>query len=705
MTVTAPAGYGKTSFLAEWQQREERATGWVTLSSADNDPASLVHLIAHACAPFAPDMAPFSGRIPTADGAMLSRIAPTLARALSRSASPFVLFLDELHLLEDLGTIDALNIVLSGVPEGSQVVLASRHRPLHYVRGGLATSWTPVTADDLRIDLAGAARIAASSGAQVSTSELGDWVEQCGGWAAGLHMYAILSRSTPFTSLSNEAVLSEYLYQECLRGLPVEIRRFLLRTSILDILFPDLCDAVDERSDSARVLRDLEAQQLFISADRSRNSYRLHPLFREYLMRELRLEASASVASLHSRASQWFQTRGQLPAAIDHAIAAEDFPTATTLVTVAAIGTYEAGQAATLERWINEIGDARLLSVPIAVVVVTWLALLAGTDAQAVKWSTLLSGTAESEGDDGPLSVNLPSAKAMVRAILMKSGMAAALVDAEFAAAEETAGSPWRDPALQILGSTLLHSGDATRAREFLELALHTADARGNPATVVMVHTEFALLAIESGSWREAEEHVSAALQTIQTGSIDGYVMCGYAHAAAACVELHAGHRAVGEQLLIAAMTERGRCMRSVPLISVPTRLLLARAHLMIGDNATVRMLLSEIDDMLPPAGGREQLDQRIATLRAALRQSERSAGSTGPSTALTVAEQRVLPYLQTHLTRPEIAERLFVSRHTVITQIASIFRKLSVSTRSDAVARAVALGLLDEGSDNTADD
>lgn len=692
VTVTAPAGYGKTSFLAEWRQREDRATGWLTLSSDDDDPAALMRLLTRACSPFTPVAASLDDQISTADRDVLGRIAPVLARALAQCEQPFVLFIDDTHVLGSLDSIDALSVVLAGVPARSQVVLASRHRPISFARGRVAASAVHITAEDLRIDLSGAARIAEGAGVQVSPEMLGSWVEQSGGWAAGLHMCALLSRSGPIASIGDQDLLADYLYRECLRELPDDIRRFLVSTSILKPLVPAMCDAVLERSDSASILRDLEARQLFITADLQRRSYRLHPLFGEYLQSELHLDAGSTVSDLHKRASGWCQEHGLLPEAINHSIAGGDFSTASSLVALAALNTYTAGETTTLGRWIGEIGDTNLLANPFAVVVVTWYSLLSGTDDAAQKWASLLGSMPE----DAPRvdGINLSSAKAMVRAITMKRGLREALADAEFGVQAEAVESPWRDPALQILGSTLLHMGEETRAREVLREAIHTAEAHGNPATIVMCEIELAQLAIDGDDWATVDAHVQRALDAIQTGNIDGYIMCAYAHAAAAYSALHAGRRTTGQRFLALAMSERGRCGSAVPLISIPTRLFLIHANLQMGDIEAARMLAREIKEIMPPPGGREALDARVAAAVRAIDEKDR-LGRHAASTALTVAEQRVLPYLQTHLTLAEIGKRLYVSRNTIGSHVSSIFRKLAASTRAEAVENATALGLL----------
>ena len=141
-------------------------------------------------------------------------------------------------------------------------------------------------------------------------------------------------------------------------------------------------------------------------------------------------------------------------------------------------------------------------------------------------------------------------------------------------------------------------------------------------------------------------------------------------------------------------MSERGRCGSAVPLISIPTRLFLIHANLQMGDIEAARMLSREIKEILPPRGGREALDARVAAAVRAIDEKDR-LGRHAASTALTVAEQRVLPYLQTHLTLAEIGKRLYVSRNTIGSHVSSIFRKLAASTRAEAVENATALGLL----------
>ncbi len=130
-----------------------------------------------------------------------------------------------------------------------------------------------------------------------------------------------------------------------------------------------------------------------------------------------------------------------------------------------------------------------------------------------------------------------------------------------------------------------------------------------------------------------------------------------------------------------------------MPYLGVRSRVQLAKVHWAIADHAAAHHLLREIDDILQRRPALGALVDTVSELRR-IATSRPQAGATGAS-PLTPAELRLLPYLQTHFTTREIAERLFVSRSTVNTQIGSIYRKLGVSSRTDAVQQATTIGLL----------
>jgi LuxR family maltose regulon positive regulatory protein len=163
--------------------------------------------------------------------------------------------------------------------------------------------------------------------------------------------------------------------------------------------------------------------------------------------------------------------------------------------------------------------------------------------------------------------------------------------------------------------------------------------------------------------------------------------------AAAARLAVQRGDLDGADRLTAKAMRARPTCTFVLPYLAVSARLQLAMVHLARGDEATARHLLREIDDILLHRPDLGALVDQVSSLRRGLTASRKTVPSGHQP--LSPAELRLLPYLQTHLTLAEIGQRLFVSRNTVSSELSSIYRKLGVSKRHDAVERATAMGLL----------
>jgi len=203
---------------------------------------------------------------------------------------------------------------------------------------------------------------------------------------------------------------------------------------------------------------------------------------------------------------------------------------------------------------------------------------------------------------------------------------------------------------------------------------------------------ELAVLAMDRGQWDEAADHVRLALATIDVHRMDDYPPSVSALAAAARVALHEGDLDRARQQLTRAMRARGVYTFALPGLAVRARLHLALAHRALGDSATARHLVREIDDILLHRPLLGALIDEVDDLRGLL---DATAETPAGGPPLSPAELRLLPYLQTHLTIREIADRLYVSRNTVSSQVSSIYRKLAVTSRSEAVQQASAVGLL----------
>jgi LuxR family transcriptional regulator, maltose regulon positive regulatory protein len=355
--VTAPAGYGKSTLLAEWALAEDRRVAWVSLDRFDDDPALLLTLLASAYARVSPASAGLVADVGGIGLSVLGRAAPRLASAFRTSPVPFVLMLDDLHELQSPACHDVLGVVISGIPRGSQLAAASRSEQPHLPRLRASGDALEFMASDLALDAAGAEQI--FSKAHVSlTRELAVAVtERTEGWPTGLYLAAVIANdSNGEASMvsGDDRYVADYLYRESLIRLPESAQRFLRRTAVLDQLCAPLCDAVLGESGGQERLRGLEASSLFlIPLDRRREWYRYHALFREFLLGELRRIEPDVVMKLHLRAADWYESNGSPALALEHLLNTAERDRCLQLVTELAFPTYQAGQMSTVQRWLG----------------------------------------------------------------------------------------------------------------------------------------------------------------------------------------------------------------------------------------------------------------------------------------------------------------------------------------------------------------
>lgn len=692
VAVTAPPGYGKTTMLAQWAAHERRAVAWVGLDRHDDDPTALLALLALACSRFSPEVAAVAGEMRGPGPSPLGRSAPLLAAALARTSTPFVLFVDDLQEASSEGCGDALEIVLGGVPAGSQVVLAGRHTQGHLARRRVEGDVLEFDADDLRVDVEGARTIFRGAGA-CPDADLASVVERCEGWPTGVFLCALLVRAGEDASAlaGTDRFVADYLYRECLARLPADLQHFLRCTAVLDQLSAAACDAVLESTGSAARLRELEDAHLFlVPLDHRRGWFRYHALFREFLLAELERREQGAVVALHRRAAAWLTAHGLPARAVDHLLAAGEVAEAAELVAELGLPTYQAGEVAVVTRWLEALGDAAIEASPSLTVVATWRALLLGEPREAERWAAALERL-DVDALPEPDRTALASARCQVRAAMCADGAEAALACAVFAVDHEPAWSPWRDQALHLLGSTRLLLGERDAAREAFLDASAVGAVAGNPDSVVLSEAELAVLDADEGGWADADAHARAAVAAIEAHHMEGYSTTALALGVSARVALHRGERTVAERLLARGMRARVQCTHVLPFLAMRVRLQLGHAAFALGDRTTALHLAAEAADLLRRRPRVGVLAQEVARFRERLE----GLAATPGTPPLTPAEHRLLPYLQTHLTMAEIGRRLHVSRNTVSTQVGSIYRKLGATTRGAAVERAADLGLL----------
>ena len=305
--VSAPAGAGKTSLLLEWFDETKLPKAWLTLDDDGNDPIVLLTYLALALARVAkigPTVLEWL-RLPAPP--IREAILPTLAAALA-AAPPFLFVLDDGQRLTSAACWQLLTVLFEALPPGARVAIATRRDPdLPLARLRAAGRLGELRFADLTLDRDEATQLLAINGRQVTERDVEALIEATEGWAAGLYLAALSGSATALAPSAevhgDRREVGQYLTSEVLAQQTPELRRFLLATSILERLCPDLCRSVTGCDDAGELLRRLAGENLFVWAlDENEWWYRYHHLFAEYLQAELARRSRAEVsAAAHKR--------------------------------------------------------------------------------------------------------------------------------------------------------------------------------------------------------------------------------------------------------------------------------------------------------------------------------------------------------------------------------------------------------------------
>ncbi len=314
VAVTTPAGYGKSTFLAEWAATEDRPVAWVSLDRFDDDPATLLASLASAYCRAGLASPELVFDLPGQGMPGPGRAAPRLAAEFRASPVPFVLILDDLHKLRSPASHDVLALVISAIPRGSQLAAASRCEQPHLPRLRAAEDALEFGAGDLALDAAGARQIFTHAHVSVTPELAAAAAERTEGWPAGLYLAALIAKDADSQARNVtgfDRYVADYLYREALAGQPKAVQRFLRRTAVLDQLCGPLCEAVLGSAAAGIQLRRIEAESLFVTPlDRQRQWYRYHALYREFLLGELQRTEPGIIMTLRRRAADWYESNG-----------------------------------------------------------------------------------------------------------------------------------------------------------------------------------------------------------------------------------------------------------------------------------------------------------------------------------------------------------------------------------------------------------
>lgn len=396
--ISAPAGFGKTTLAAEWLRDTQQAVTWFSLDEADNDPARFLTYFLAA-------LQVIDAQAGKATWTLLQAPQPpshellmtTLLNELTAISQPFVLAIDDYHVIQTLSIHQQLSFIVEHQPSHMHIVLLTREDPpLPLPRLRARGQMTEIRQDDLRFTAQESVEFLETvMGLKISKSEISALDRRTEGWIAGLQLAALSLQGhhdpqhfvEDFTG-SHRYVL-DYLVHEVFEKQSKEIQDFLLKTSILDTLCGSLCDAITERPGSQELLETLEKANLFIlPLDQSRNWYRYHNLFRELLHNRLRAQDDSTLATLHHRASTWYKNHKLLPDAILHTLAGADWERALQLIHSASDAILKRGEVFTLLNWYSKIPENLILENGETCLDYSWPLILSGQFERATFYLT-----------------------------------------------------------------------------------------------------------------------------------------------------------------------------------------------------------------------------------------------------------------------------------------------------------------------------
>lgn len=391
--VSAPAGFGKTTLVAEWLRDVPQRVTWLTLDEHDNDPARFLAYLMAALKQVDAGIGQSAQALlaapqPPADDIVLT----SLINEIAQVARPFFLVLDDYHKVHNRTIHEQLGYILEHQPRTLHVVIITREDPLLPIsRLRARNQLLELRQADLRFTTAEVAEFFhRTAGLDLPPRVVAVLEDRTEGWVAGLQLAALsLHRQSDVEDFvrsfaDSSRYILDFLFDEVLSQQPAHIQEFLLHTSILERLSGPLCDAVTHRSGSEQMLLTLEANNLFVMPlDTTRTWYRYHHLFAELLRHRLRLAGDPSTTELHVRASQWYEAENQPFDALQHALAGQAWSRAAALIEQQGTRLLQQGQVTILLGWLKALPVDLVQNRPTLCFAMAWALLLTGQLDQA----------------------------------------------------------------------------------------------------------------------------------------------------------------------------------------------------------------------------------------------------------------------------------------------------------------------------------
>ena len=516
--LSAPPGYGKTAALVGWLASRGLAHAWLSLDPADNDLARFVRYLVAALQPVRPGSggataAHFGpGASPGPD-----LVGATLLEEVSGGDDPFVLVLDDYHVIAADSIHRLVRFLIEHAPPFAHLVLLTREDPpLPLARLRAHGRLVELRADDLRCTADEALVYLDASGLSLEPELVDRLVARTEGWIAGLQLAAISLRDRPDAAAMIEAFAGsqrfvlDYLADEVLGEIDPDLRRFLVRTAIAERFTADLCRELTGREDAGALLERAERANLFlVPLDAERRWYRFHGLFADYLRAQLTQDEQRE---LHERAAAHLERAGLAAEALEHALAAGSVDRAVRFLERLARPSFEAGELTTLLGWLEALPPDRVAMSPELLSLHAWALFETGQVGAAV---ALAERHLASSGARGPAEGRLLVLRALMATVTGPDAQSLALEGLELVGGDLL----FRSMGLLAAGLATLARGDYEAAVETLRAGYETALLTGNPNAVLLAVNPLGQALALAGHPGEAE----AICRAVLTQQADGH--------------------------------------------------------------------------------------------------------------------------------------------------------------------------------------
>ncbi len=720
--VSAPAGYGKTTLVAEWVANNPGCVAWLSLDAHDNNPPRFwTYVLASLRTRSQTDWGQRTLQILEAAPAPdLQSVLICLLNESTELDRQIILVLDDYHVISNQAIHEGMTFLIEPLPQQLELVITTRSDPLLPIsRWRARGQLTELRADDLRFTADEAAAFLNDSMGLGLTAQDVDAIEtRTEGWIAGLQLAALSlqghsDRAGLIRAFSgSHRHILDYLGDEVLARQPDAVQEFLLKTCLLERLSGPLCDALLSASSSRSMLVDLEKKNLFlVPLDEERIWYRYHHLFAEMLRFRLRQVYPDGIPALHRRAAEWLQVHGDAATALGHALAIPDYAYASRMVIDNWRRIYHQGLLRTAVEWLDGLpGDFIRRSPPLSIAYGWTLFARGDYDRippcldEATRAFELLVASGALPDTHIEYSTVMPQVGLLKAVVARHHGdLATALKEVEQVTLTvpkvqerlgPLAGDMGYTSCYAQMGYTYLAAGDWKQAEDYLGRVSRHARACANIMTLGFATFELARLLLQQRRLSEAEALCRDELAlSEQPAYADFPAFCLIQLALA---DVLREHKRWDEAL---AYLRRGldTARRNGHVLYLAHGYLIAaRLHLAQGDSACAQADCRRAEHLAVTIN-HPGLDQALAQVKQEIEPAPRAPQPCVRPLIepLSERELEVLRLISLGKTNLEIARQLVVAPGTVKAHAASIYRKLDVANRTEAAARARQLGLL----------